>query len=192
MRGEHCTAWHVERLSDVFEVQLGKMLSAKARVGKSPKPYLRNKNVQWGTIDTNEIIEMDFNAREMEKFRLRSGDLLMCEGGVPGRTAIWRDEIAECYYQKAIHRLRPLNRPAAVVRVAVTAIRVKIRTRPGCKRQVFVGRVGQLGLTRGRRGVERRQRLAVVARAVEVSGLAKRNELIPPIGAGTVQLLGQK
>jgi type I restriction enzyme, S subunit len=108
-KGPHRTFWPLERLSGVFEVQLGKMLSAKARSGKSPKPYLRNKNVQWGTIDTEEVIEMDFNAGEMEKFRLRNGDLLMCEGGVPGRTAIWRDEIAECYYQKAIHRLRPLN-----------------------------------------------------------------------------------
>jgi type I restriction enzyme S subunit len=101
--------WTLMRLSDVFEVQLGKMLSEKARGGISPKPYLRNKNVQWGSVDTTEMIEMDFNEREAEKFRLRNRDLLMCEGGVPGRTAIWRDEIAECYYQKAIHRLRPLN-----------------------------------------------------------------------------------
>ena len=101
--------WTLMRLSEVFEVQLGKMLSAKARGGISPKPYLRNKNVQWGSVDIKEMIEMDFNEREAEKFHLRNGDLLMCEGGVPGRTAIWRDEIAECYYQKAIHRLRPLN-----------------------------------------------------------------------------------
>jgi type I restriction enzyme S subunit len=97
------------RLDHVFEVQLGKMLSGKARAGNSPKPYMRNKNVQWGVIDTSEMFEMDFTRREMEKFSLRNGDLLMCEGGVPGRTAIWRGEIAECYYQKAIHRLRPLN-----------------------------------------------------------------------------------
>lgn len=101
--------WRLERLADVFEIQLGKMLSGKARAGISPKPYLRNKNVQWGSLDTSEIVEMDFNDREMEKFRLRNGDLLMCEGGEPGRTAIWRDELTECYYQKAIHRLRPLD-----------------------------------------------------------------------------------
>lgn len=101
--------WRLERLADVFDIQLGKMLSGKARAGISPKPYLRNRNVQWGSLDTSEIVEMDFNDREMEKFRLRNGDLLMCEGGEPGRTAIWRDELTECYYQKAIHRLRPLD-----------------------------------------------------------------------------------
>lgn len=101
--------WKLVRLADLFEAQLGKMVSAKSRAGISPKPYLRNLNVQWGLVDTRDVIEMDFNAREMNKFRLRAGDLVMCEGGVPGRTAIWRDDLAECYYQKAIHRLRPLD-----------------------------------------------------------------------------------
>jgi type I restriction enzyme S subunit len=50
---------------------------------------------------------MDFNARERQKFALARGDLLICEGGEPGRAAIWRGELAECYYQKALHRLRP-------------------------------------------------------------------------------------
>lgn len=36
-------------------------------------------------------------------------DLLVCEGGEIGRTAIWRGELSECYYQKAIHRLRPID-----------------------------------------------------------------------------------
>jgi type I restriction enzyme S subunit len=46
---------------------------------------------------------------DLEKFRLRRGDLLVCEGGEVGRAAIWDAEIAECYYQKALHRLRPLR-----------------------------------------------------------------------------------
>ena len=50
---------------------------------------------------------MDFTEKERETFRLREGDILVCEGGEVGRTAIWRNEIPECYYQKAIHRLRP-------------------------------------------------------------------------------------
>ena len=33
----------------------------------------------------------------------------MCEGGVIGRAAIWQGELKECYYQKALHRLRPKN-----------------------------------------------------------------------------------
>lgn len=101
--------WPVRCLGDVFETQLGKMLSQKAHGGDAPKPYLRNKNVQWGSIDTSDMLEMDFSEREKAKFQLRHGDLLVCEGGVPGRAAIWNGTIEECYYQKALHRLRPRN-----------------------------------------------------------------------------------
>ncbi len=100
-------SWEVERLGDLFDTQLGKMLSQKARVGDDPKPYLRNKNVQWGAIDTTDLLLMDFNERELGKFILMPGDLLICEGGEPGRAAIWHGELKECYYQKALHRLRP-------------------------------------------------------------------------------------
>ncbi len=50
---------------------------------------------------------MDFTEKEQAKFELKNGDILICEGGEVGRTAIWRNEISECYFQKAIHRLRP-------------------------------------------------------------------------------------
>lgn len=100
-------SWEVARLIDAFETQLGKMLSREARVGNDPKPYLRNANVQWGHIGLLDMLKMDFNEREKEKFLLRSGDLLVCEGGEPGRAAIWNGEVNECYYQKALHRLRP-------------------------------------------------------------------------------------
>jgi len=102
-------SWEVVRLSDLFETRLGKMLSQKARTGNEPKSYLRNKNVQWGTIDTTDLLQMDFTDSEQMKFSLVSGDLLVCEGGEPGRSAIWQGELIECYYQKALHRLRPKN-----------------------------------------------------------------------------------
>jgi type I restriction enzyme S subunit len=50
---------------------------------------------------------MDFNDREAEKFLLRKGDLLVYEGGEVGRAALWNGSITDCYYQKALHRLRP-------------------------------------------------------------------------------------
>jgi type I restriction enzyme S subunit len=100
-------SWELLSIGDLFETQLGKMLSQKAKVGDSPKAYLRNKNVQWGRIDTDDLLRMDFNDREAEKFQLRKGDLLICEGGEVGRAALWDGSITDCYYQKALHRLRP-------------------------------------------------------------------------------------
>lgn len=100
-------SWELLSIGDLFETQLGKMLSQKSKVGDAPKAYLRNKNVQWGRIDTDDLLRMDFNDREAEKFQLQKGDLLVCEGGEVGRAALWDGSIADCYYQKALHRLRP-------------------------------------------------------------------------------------
>ena len=101
--------WPLRRIDELFETQLGKMLSEKARGGDEPQLYLRNKNVQWGRIEIEDVLRMDFDEREKIKFRLVPGDLLICEGGVVGRAALWKGEIAEYYFQKALHRLRPLD-----------------------------------------------------------------------------------
>ena len=101
--------WGVVRLGEVYEVQLGKMLSPKARQGTNPKPYLTNRNVRWGKFELSDLPTMDFDDREMAKFHLRPGDLLVCEGGEVGRAAVWEGQMSECYYQKALHRLRPVD-----------------------------------------------------------------------------------
>ncbi len=101
--------WEIARLDSVLESRLGKMLSGASRKGVSPRPYLRNANVRWGKVDLSDLAQMDFNNAERLEFRLTNGDILVCEGGEVGRTAVWRDEISECYFQKAIHRLRPIG-----------------------------------------------------------------------------------
>ena len=52
---------------------------------------------------------MDFSEAELEKFSLRNGDILICEGGEVGRSAIWREQLEKCSFQKALHRVRPNN-----------------------------------------------------------------------------------
>ena len=52
---------------------------------------------------------MDFSQDEITNLSLKYGDLLVCEGGDVGRTAIWRDELKDCLYQNHIHRLRRKN-----------------------------------------------------------------------------------
>jgi len=58
---------------------------------------------------------MDFTEAEREKYGLNVDDILVCEGGEVGRTALWRGELESCYFQKAIHRLRPLNNQYGVL-----------------------------------------------------------------------------
>lgn len=105
--GEIPTHWEISPVYARYEVALGKMLDAKRISGEAPGCYLRNVDVQWDAVNTDALPEMDFAPGERDRYRLRSGDILVCEGGEVGRTAIWQAEIAECYYQKALHRVRP-------------------------------------------------------------------------------------
>lgn len=98
--------WPIVPLGEIAEVKLGKMLDkAKHRTGR-PLPYLRNINVRWGSVDTTDLLEMNFDDDEMDRFGLRKGDVLVCEGGEPGRAAVWNDSVPNMKYQKAIHRIR--------------------------------------------------------------------------------------
>ena len=100
--------WRVSTVGHEFEIKLGKMLDAEKNVGV-PKPYLGNKAVQWDRIDISDLPTVPMSRADIERFRLQKGDLLVCEGGEVGRAAIWDAPIDECYYQKALHRLRPLH-----------------------------------------------------------------------------------
>ena len=99
------------RLGAQFEVQLGKMLSkASQPTHEDPGvPYLANLNVRWSDFHLEDLRHVRLDDRERAKFRLQPGDVLVCEGGEIGRAAIWDARMDECYYQKALHRLRPTS-----------------------------------------------------------------------------------
>ena len=99
--------WNTAPVYARYEVALGKMLDAKRVTGESSGRYLRNVDVQWDAINVEDLPEMDFLPSERNRYLLRPNDLLVCEGGEVGRAAIWGGELDECYYQKAIHRVRP-------------------------------------------------------------------------------------
>lgn len=99
--------WAEVPLGKVAVTQLGRMLSARRETGNHARPYLRNRDVQWGKINTDDLPVMDFGQKDAAKFLLQQGDILVCEGGEVGRAAIWNGQLAECYYQKALHRVRP-------------------------------------------------------------------------------------
>ena len=108
--GEVPMHWDVVPTNYRYEIQLGRMLNEQRAQGDYLKPYLRVFDVQWNSINTYELPEMDFPPDVQSMYRLKYGDLLVNEGGsYVGRSAIWRGELEECYYQKALHRLRPHN-----------------------------------------------------------------------------------
>ena len=96
--------WCWTRLSDVASIQLGKMLDKQKNQG-DPAPYLGNANVQWGKFDLANVKTMPMGETDRAKYALSDGDLIVCEGGVPGRCAIWASN-ETMYYQKALHRIR--------------------------------------------------------------------------------------
>ncbi|MBL0710160.1 MAG: restriction endonuclease subunit S [Colwellia sp.] len=81
----------------------------KAKNTGNPLPYLRNTNVQWHRFELDDIKQMRIENNEKDEFRLEKGDLLICEGGEPGRCAIWQNNTSEMYFQKALHRARTLG-----------------------------------------------------------------------------------
>lgn len=99
--------WRLVTIDDVCEIQLGKMLSPAAKTNSRPRRYLRNANVLWNRFDLSSLLEMDFSEEEEKRFELRAGDVLVCEGGEPGRAAVWEGQTSPCFYQKALVRLRP-------------------------------------------------------------------------------------
>jgi type I restriction enzyme S subunit len=110
--------WDVSTVGGEFSVQLGKMLDAGRNAGVA-KPYLGNKAVQWGSIDTSDLPTVPLSRSDLGRFRLEKGDLLVCEGGEVGRAAIWNAPIHECYFQKALHRLRPIGEFEPELMVAI-------------------------------------------------------------------------
>ncbi|MDX1999557.1 MAG: restriction endonuclease subunit S [Thermoanaerobaculia bacterium] len=98
-------AWPVVQLSEVAEQCLGKMLDAQKNRGKL-LPYLRNPNVRWFEVDLSDLKLMPFEDHELERFGLRKGDVVICEGGEAGRAAIWDGRREDVKFQKAIHRVR--------------------------------------------------------------------------------------
>lgn len=105
---EQCTMnnvqWRKVKFGDCCESELGKTLDEGRNTGLY-RPYLCALNVLWGKIDLSTIKKMRIEDSELERYLVKKGDLLVCEGGEIGRCAIWEyDDVI--YYQNALHRVR--------------------------------------------------------------------------------------
>lgn len=89
---------------EIIDSRLGKMLDKTKNIG-TPRHYLRNINVRWFSFDLSDMLEMKIADDEIEKYSINKNDLVICEGGEPGRCAVW-DKDYSIFYQKALHRVR--------------------------------------------------------------------------------------
>ena len=81
----------------------------KRITGEALVPYLRNVDVQWDSINFDDLPEMDISEAEYDRYTIKAGDILACEGGEVGRAALVPDQCGVIGYQKALHRIRSLT-----------------------------------------------------------------------------------
>ncbi|MGK2914503.1 MAG: restriction endonuclease subunit S [Porticoccaceae bacterium] len=101
--------WIKASVGKYCDVQLGKMLqNDPASERDELKRYVRAINVAKSGLDLSHDFSMWIKPQEVERFRLRRGDILVSEGGDAGRTAVF-DSDDEYYFQNAINRVRPIG-----------------------------------------------------------------------------------
>lgn len=108
--GEVPAHWEVVRLKNVAEVQTGLTLGKNYQnVATAFYPYLRVANVQHGRLDLSVVKDIAVPPSEAARTLLKSGDVLMTEGGdidKLGRGCVWRGEIENCLHQNHVFAVR--------------------------------------------------------------------------------------
>lgn len=103
--GELPNGWCFSTIGDLFQHNTGKALNGRDNIGEELR-YITTSNLYWDRFDLTEVRTMAFTEAEKEKCRATKGDLLVCEGGDIGRSAIWPYDY-DVMIQNHIHRLRP-------------------------------------------------------------------------------------
>ncbi|EHM51574.1 restriction endonuclease subunit S [Yokenella regensburgei] len=100
------STWSVHKYSELVDSRLGKMLDKAKNFGSATK-YLGNINVRWFSFDLENLQDILISDIERRELSLNPGDVLICEGGEPGRCAIWSEpQDTPVIFQKALHRAR--------------------------------------------------------------------------------------
>lgn len=96
--------WKWVYLGDVFSHNTGKALNQSNTEG-TLFSYITTSNLYWDGFVLDNLRSMKFTESEMDKCTIKKGDLLVCEGGDIGRSAIWPYDY-EMRIQNHIHKLR--------------------------------------------------------------------------------------
>lgn len=105
-----CRRGELRALSEVAEIQGGIQKQPKRRPRKNAYPFLRVANVTASGLDLADVHSVELFGDELERLRLKAGDLLVVEGnGSPsqiGRAALWDGSIEDCVHQNHLIRVR--------------------------------------------------------------------------------------
>ena len=96
--------WCWATVGDVFNHNTGKALNSSNHSGIM-MDYITTSNLYWDRFDLSTVKQMPFTEKDLEKCTVTKGDLLICEGGDVGRSAIWNYN-HDIRIQNHIHRLR--------------------------------------------------------------------------------------
>ena len=96
--------WKWVYLGELFEHNTGKALKTSDQNGQLLE-YITTSNLYWDHFELKNLKSMYFKENEIDKCTVKKGDLLVCEGGDIGRSAIWTFDY-EIRIQNHIHKLR--------------------------------------------------------------------------------------
>jgi len=97
--------WNCLHLKEIADLRLGKMLDGVKNTGVETK-YIRNVNVRWFQFELDDLKTIRLRQEEVIKLSIKNGDVFICEGGEPGRAAVWQSGENKMTFQKALHRVR--------------------------------------------------------------------------------------
>ncbi len=99
--------WEAPTVSKCYQIQLGKMLQNGPASSRDVEvSYLKAQHIQWFSVNTTDAPKMWASPEELETYGIRVGDLLVCEGGEGGRSALVRQLESGYIIQNALHRVR--------------------------------------------------------------------------------------
>lgn len=108
---EISNSWSIVSTKYVYKIQLGKMLQNEANSDEDVQiSYFKAADVQWENVNTDNLPVMWASMKDLNKFSVFNGDLLVCEGGEVGRAGMVYNLEKDCIIQNALHRVRSTNK----------------------------------------------------------------------------------
>ena len=99
-------SWKWCYIGDIFLHNTGKAQNSTGSTKGVMRKFITTSNLYWNRFDFSKVKEMPFTEQELVRCTVKKGDLLVCEGGDCGRSAIWCYDEEVCI-QNHVHRLRP-------------------------------------------------------------------------------------